>query len=1106
MKLELKNFRKIEKLSIEFKDGEMTLLNGKNKAGKSTILNAISWILYGDSKRVFPKSKPKAKVEGRLHINRIIITRTANPGSLELKIGKLTFVEDEAREYIDENFGKLNLWKVSCCVENNDINNFLLSTNTQRLDLLNSIAFGDSNPKDRIEKIEEEIKQVKIEIKTKEDLVDTRRKDYEKIKDDEFDIKHCREEEQLIDIENEITQLKKVIPKLREEWKNYQISLGEFNMKQKEKSRLNTELEELKGRVPVKPKGITTTTSNELYEAFMKSVNNETYKKRVKELNKLVKDSKIYKNDEKLLRETGARLEMIQIETLKCQSIPYTREAIDKRINELEQVIKDNEIKKQVQEYNKIKTELQNYYSYKYLELEKARIYDIYEELDKYDEIMEKVDVLMNILRRDKAKYEKLKCGDRKANIMKLKKLEQQMSLHENYEKRKKYEDFVNYRDYLKHSNLLELIADNPRPSKTVKLFNLDKIKQIEAEKKEITEIKNKIMKKKYKLKDIEESLATYECPNCDTKLYLNQDQGKLQLANTVRKYNKTDLEDAKRELEQLNDTLNQYEHYPDDIDDLYLKYYYNELDNLKGNSNFKSVTVTPGATRKPAGYSEDLISELEPYKNVKGQAAENIKEIESEVAYLHHELGDISEDDDVECEGLENISQDDVMNMLKRINDILNRSSISMDDVEVIKVDPNLTIEDIENDIDLLENCRKYLVIMDELEEELQVNGETSVRPNTRPNVPKNVKKELEKIKDMNIEFIKNPKRITINNADDLYIEMKHIEKQLNDANITLDDETEDRPIDNSQLITELNNLKSVVVYEQPEYNYEELERSINARKYTNEIKELKAKIKETDTDEDTEQLKKKYENVKKYEDQMKMYEKEYHSLQERLKEEIIEPTVPKYNLTEKDKRLDALLSELKLATKCNAINKVYKLLQESEDELEELDEILKDLIRLKDIAIGTQCEMLDMLVDRINKQVNMLLDKLLDSPLIFEIKLYRELKTKNVAKQSVNIRIVDGMHEFDNINDLCGGEKSMICVALTLVFNSMCQTPIIMFDETFAKMADEWKEEAIDKIIQNSMGKTVICTIHGGNKGRYDNIIDIPNENMNYIEDNLV
>ncbi len=95
--LKLENFRQHEDTFMEFSDG-ITIINGSNGAGKSTILEAVSWAIYGtDAARgnkdtiKFNKAKARAKVRVELSFE------------LENEIFRIERFLDKAELYLAEN-------------------------------------------------------------------------------------------------------------------------------------------------------------------------------------------------------------------------------------------------------------------------------------------------------------------------------------------------------------------------------------------------------------------------------------------------------------------------------------------------------------------------------------------------------------------------------------------------------------------------------------------------------------------------------------------------------------------------------------------------------------------------------------------------------------------------------------------------------------------------------------------------------------------------------------------------------------------------------------------------------------------------------------------
>lgn len=1147
MRLELKNFRKISSLDLEFVDGEITLLNGSNTIGKSTILNAISWILYGNAKRVCPKSKPKSKVIGKLTVNNITITRTANPGRVELFIAKnneddeeqndkedqednneeligKTFVGNDVKAYVEEHFGKQELWYVSSCVENNDINNFLLCTNAQRMNLLNSIAFGNSNPQDRIDRIDKEIKEVKEELSKKSGTLDARKNDFKDIEqeEDNYNEEACRTSEELNEIKSNLKYIRDRLPKLRIEWNKYQQKMGEYSNNIKNKENIDSEIRELQNNKPDKPAGYI--TSDNIHHNIIKITSNSNIREKIKELKHLTKNVKIFKNDEKLLKDMMKTLAEIELEKSKCDKLntEYNEESVNNKLDELDEEMKECKLCVKINRFKELNSIISGRYNYL------NNLLPIMKQKHRYDELennMKLADLYMNSLRKEKEYCENIlsKYNRHSRDIKKYKQLERKIEQGNNYTIKEKYEKFRDYYDFLQNKKVLEEINEiqDKYPSfkdKSVKKdknnkyenLTLNVIRKLERKVnkalQELPDIKNKIMRKKYHLKDIKESFENYTCPQCECKFHIDVKTRTAVLSSTTRSYTEEDHIRVQKELEDLKEKQEKLEcESKFDLEDMYLQYYLELKDFLGEDYDYESNEQVS----KPKGYDEDELDELEElYESIEDEdclQVDNIKSLVKEYEKLKYKLEELnvdvdnikieSEDEEETDDDENNEDIDNIKSRLDRVNYILSLSSINLDDVEEEPSD--IDIKDI--NIKILENCKDDMVELDEIEESI---SELNLNMNIE-----DIREEIKRIENLKINIDKSQKEVK-SITSDVYKEIMDIILEVKLPRLISQDDTfglkNDIARSYDDIFNDIMTLKSVKFIDYPEYNYEELETSVTARKNIKEMKELKERLEDIDDYEDVDVLKKKYEICKKYEEEINAYNDKMSFLQDKLKQcvESQEPSKPEENIHDMEKELDRLNDELEDARKANHIRKILDTLTEVEEEIEELENELKCLMNIKQIAIDVQCNMLDRLISTLNRNINVLLNKLLDDPITVEIKLYREMKTKKIAKQNVNLLIRSGIDTFDNITDMCSGERSMISIALTLVFNSLSPSPMILFDETFSKLSSEWRDEAIKIIENNSMAKTVICTIHGGVKGYFDNVIDLPCDKVKYVK----
>ena len=95
IKISLTNFKCWDKKTVEIPDNGLTLLSGKSGAGKTTILEAFIFALFGTGSKLPSYGKTNCKVQ--LTFNDFDITRTKRPNRLVLKHNKNTYEDDAAQ-------------------------------------------------------------------------------------------------------------------------------------------------------------------------------------------------------------------------------------------------------------------------------------------------------------------------------------------------------------------------------------------------------------------------------------------------------------------------------------------------------------------------------------------------------------------------------------------------------------------------------------------------------------------------------------------------------------------------------------------------------------------------------------------------------------------------------------------------------------------------------------------------------------------------------------------------------------------------------------------------------------------------------------------------
>jgi len=235
--LVLNKFKCWDNLTLEIPLNKITLLKGKSGSGKTSILKSIEWVLYGEVKKVGPRSTPNAKTSVSLKINNIHIVRTKNPNKLTL-INDLNYEDDNAQAKINQLYGEYEIWLASSCMSQMSHNYFLMSSNSVRMELLNKISFHDEDPYEYINKIDSSLDKHKT-------LLEYQLEEY-KYKLYQYDVSKILDIPQYDALIDKINKYKLKELDLLEIQKNFNIQEGIKKSKLHESFDLNRKIHELK--------------------------------------------------------------------------------------------------------------------------------------------------------------------------------------------------------------------------------------------------------------------------------------------------------------------------------------------------------------------------------------------------------------------------------------------------------------------------------------------------------------------------------------------------------------------------------------------------------------------------------------------------------------------------------------------------------------------------------------------------------------------------------------------------------------------------------------------------------------------------------------------
>ena len=263
MKLTLKNFRHHENREFIIPDSGYILLSGVTGAGKSTILNAIQYVLYGNIRKpyTFGKTTCQVLLEYKKDKETIKIDRTSHPNRLLVIYKKIEYEDDSAQSVIDNFMGMVcNEFMASSYITQGSFKSLVFMTPAEQVSFIETLTFSNNDHLEYRKKFKEYVKQCQIEVIKVEEQISSLQAQLKGLEDcikkskvQTFeDIGNVKSK----DIHSDIEALKKMISTFERKENNLVKILNDLKEKEKfnksiieEKNKLDTEVSQFKQMV-----------------------------------------------------------------------------------------------------------------------------------------------------------------------------------------------------------------------------------------------------------------------------------------------------------------------------------------------------------------------------------------------------------------------------------------------------------------------------------------------------------------------------------------------------------------------------------------------------------------------------------------------------------------------------------------------------------------------------------------------------------------------------------------------------------------------------------------------------------------------------------------